>query len=263
MSKLIERLEKVDAASIPPLGFGASRAQAKPASMLLVARSAGLSAPPTQLQADFYMATVGTLAEAELEAVKDCAGDIPWGIWPISPSVSDSLNQRTPKEPIGELKEQGADFLVVNEGFQAGTLADEQLGRLLILQSEVSETLARSLEELPVDAIVLDCGDSFSLYVRDLVEVSSVRALTSKPLLVMTELPLSKEEIALLQEIGVQGLVISFEELSAEEAAQIREAIDALPPRKAKRDQPAPVLPRAASREAAHQHDEEPDDRRV
>ena len=255
MSKLIERLEKVDAASTPPLGFGASRTQSKPASMVLVARSAGPSAPPTGLQADFYMASVGTMAEAELETLKESAGDITWGVWPLDPAAG---------EPLGELKGQGADFLVVDARFQAAALADAELGRLLILPSEVSDTLARSLEELPVDAIVLDCGGSSSLGIGDLVTVSSVRVVTSKPILVMTELPISKDEIALLQEIGIQGLVITFDELSEEEAAQIRETIDALPPRKTKRDQPAPIVPRLASREADHYHDdEEPDDRRV
>ena len=55
MSKLIERLEKVDAASTPPLGFGASRTQSKPASMLLVALvdAQPPPSPLTKIQADF------------------------------------------------------------------------------------------------------------------------------------------------------------------------------------------------------------------
>ena len=47
----------------------------------------------------------------------------------------------------------------------------------------------------------------------------------------------------------------------AEDALKVKEAIDALPPRKTKRDQPAPVVPRLASSEVAHHHDDDHDDR--
>lgn len=261
MSKLIERLEKVDAASTPPLGFGASRPQGKPASMVLIAQPPHFAA----LQADFCIETPETIAvaiaEGDLKAVKATAGDTAWGIWPIEPAASESPVERAPREPLDELKEQGADFLVVGLDFQAEVLAEEGLGRVLLLPSPVPEELARSLEELPVDAVLVECGDSFEINLSDLVRVHSVRELTSKPLLVHVSCPLGKTEVTLLQDAGVQGLVVAFSNITAEEAAQIREAIDNLPPRKTKRDQPAPVVPRLASREASHPHEEDPDDR--
>ncbi len=253
MSKLIERLEKVDAAATPPMGFGASRAQAKPASMLLIAYSfTENDVPPPGLRADGWLVYSSDDTEADLDAVKASAGDVPWGLQPdnIAPGSIDAL------------KEKGADFIVIRDGFPVWALAEEELGRVLWVGSSVSETLARSLEELPVDAIIMDCGDSFNLYVQDLVNIRSVRECTSKPLLVqVVDISLGKAEVGLLQDAGVQGIVLGFGQMEESEVLQVREAIDALPPRKTKRDQPAPTLPGVASRETGHRHEEEPDDR--
>ena len=254
MSKLIERLEKVDAAATPPMGFGASRAQAKPASMLLIALS---GAEPTdaaqKLQADLCVLSAPSIGEAEVKAVKNALGDVLWGAWP------DALS----RESIAGLKEQGGDFFIFSEtDTPAEALAEEELGRLIAIPSDFPEELGRSLEELPVDAVVLTgLEDAAPLSVKNVMQVRAIRDLISKPLLLLRSRPLSQGELTVLQDTGIQAIVLDSRPMAAEDALQLKEAIDALPPRKTKRDQPAPTLPGVASRETGHRHEEEPDDR--
>ena len=75
MSKLIERLEKVDAASTPPLGFGANRTQNKPASMLLVALADAASTEAlTKIQADFCVLSTPVSRRGGGQGCQRCPG---------------------------------------------------------------------------------------------------------------------------------------------------------------------------------------------
>ncbi len=256
MSKLIERLEKVDAAATPPLGFGASRTQAKPASMLLIALAGAEPSDAAQkLQADLCILSAPSVGEAEVKAAKNALGDVLWGAWP------DVLS----RESLDGLKEQGGDFFIFSEtDTPAEALAEEELGRLIAIPSDFPEELGRSLEELPVDAVLLTgLEDAAPLSVKNLMQVRSIRDLISKPLLLLRSRPLSQGELTVLQDTGVQAIVLDSRPMATEDALQLKEAIDTLPPRKTKRDQPAPIVPRLASRQADHQHEEDPDDRGV
>ena len=254
MSKLIERLEKVDAASTPPLGFGASRTQSKPASMLLVALADAASTESlTKIPADICVLSIPSAGESEVKAAKESLGDALWGLWP-GVLTSESLEG---------IKEQGGDFFIFSEtDTPAEVLSGEELGRLIAIPADFPEELGRSLEELPLDAVLMTgLEEAAPLSVKDLMQVRSIRDLISKPMLLLRARPLSQGELTVLHDTGIQGIVLDSRSVDAEDALKVREAIENLPPRKTKRDQPAPVVPRLPSREAAHPHEEDPDDR--
>ena len=250
MSKLIERLEKVDAASTPPLGFGASRTQSKPASMLLVALADAASTEAlTKIQADFCVLSTPAAGEAEVKAASEALDDASWGLWPSALS----------SESLEGIKEQGGDFFIFSEtDTPAEVLSGEELGRLIAIPADFPEELGRSLEELPLDAVLMTgLEEAAPLSVKNLMQVRSIRDLISKPMLLLRSRPLSQGELTVLHDTGIQGIVLDSRSVDADDALKVKEAIDALPPRKTKRDQPAPVVPRLASSEAAHHHDDD------
>ncbi len=250
MSKLIERLEKVGTVAPTPIGFGANRAVEKAPALLLLALSETKSTPSaSQLQADSYIMSAGKITKAELKAAKGIAGDALWGLWPET-ITNDSLNA---------LKGEGGDFFIFSTvNTPAEVLAVEDLGRLITIPADFPEELGHSLEELPVDAVILaGLEEASPLSVRDLMQVRSVRDLISKPLLLLRSHTLNQGELVVLQDVGVQGIVLDMRTMKVEDAAQIRKDIEELPPRKIRRDQANALLPRLSQRAASPQRDEE------
>jgi hypothetical protein len=253
MSKLIERLEKVGTVAPTPMGFGASRAVEKAPSLLLVALSGTKTAASiSQLQVDSYIISAGKISKSELKAAKGIAGDTLWGLWPET-LTNDSLDA---------LKKGGGDFFIFStDNTPAEVLAVEELGRLITIPADFPEELGHSLEELPLDAVLLaGLEEASPLSVRDLMQVRSMRDLISKPLLLLRSHPLNHGELAVLQDVGIQGVVLDLRTMKVEDAVQIREAIDSLPPRKTKRDQATALLPRLSPRVLSPQREEEDDD---
>ena len=140
---------------------------------------------------------------------------------------------------------------------------EEELGRLIAIPADFPEELGRSLEELPLDAVLMTgLEEAAPLSVKNLMQVRSIRDLISKPMLLLRTRPLSQGELTVLHDTGIQGIVLDSRSVGAEDVVKVKEAIESLPPRKTKRDQaPAPVVPRLASREADHHHDDDHDDR--
>jgi hypothetical protein len=253
MSKLIERLEKVGTVAPAPMGFGASRAVEKAPSLLLVALS-GTKSPASisQLQVDSYIISAGKVAKSELKAARGIAGDALWGLWPET-FTSKSLDA---------LKKEGGDFFIFStDNTPAEVLGVQELGRLITIPADLPEELGHSLEELPVDAVILaGLEEASPLSVRDLMQICSVRDLISKPLLLIRSHALNQGELVVLQDVGIQGIVLDLRTMKVEDAIPMREAIEGLPPRKTKRDQATALLPRLSPRAVSPQREEEDDD---
>ena len=250
MSRLIEQLEKVGTVAATRMGFGANRAQKKAPSLLIMGLSTAKLPPPTsQLQVDSLVILIDKLAKDEVEAAKSVAGDTLWGLWPedMDDSSLDSL-----------IDEDGDFFVLPTLNTPAALLATEELGRLVVIPVDFPEELGRSLQQLPIDAIILSGLEEVApLSVRNLLQVRSIRDLTSKPIMLLRSHTLEKEELAVLQDVGIQGVVLDLRTLNGEEVAQMREAIEELPPRKSKRESQSPVLPRPSVRAFTPRRQEE------
>ncbi|MQF48460.1 hypothetical protein FIM08_00935 [SAR202 cluster bacterium AC-647-N09_OGT_505m] len=252
MSKLIERLEKVGTVAPTPMGFGASRVAEKAPSLLLVALSETKSTVPTShLQVDSYAIPTGKITKAQLKAAKGIAGDVLWGLWP-STITNDSLDA---------LKREGGDFFIFSTvDTPAEVLANEELGRVMTVPADFPEDLRHSLEELPVDAVILaGLEEASPLSVRDVMQVRSMRDFISKPLLLLRSHTLNQGELVVLQEVGVQGIVLDMRTMKIEDATRMQKNIEGLPPRRIKRDQADATLPRMSQRSASPQREEEED----
>ena len=89
------------------------------------------------------------------------------------------------------------------------------------------------------------------------MQVQSFRDLTSKPIMLLRSHTLEQEELVVLQDAGIQGVVVDLRAVNGEEVAQMREAIEELPPRKNKRESQSPVLPRPSIRAFTPRRQEE------
>ncbi len=249
MSKLIDRLEKVGTVAPAPMGFAASRAAERAPAMLMLALSSAKDAAKAKY-ADACVISAARATKAQLKAAQKAAGERPWGLWPGS-AASVSLDS---------LKENGGDFVVFSDlDVSVELLADEEVGRLIVVPIEFPEELGHSLEDFPVDAVVIaGLEDASPLSVKALMRVRAVRDLVPRPLLLMRARPLSRGELSVLQEVGLQGLVLDASRVSADEAARMAEDIGGLPPRRPRREHAGALLPRVSSGSTAqHQPDED------
>lgn len=252
MSKLIERLEKVGTVAPAPMGFAASRAPERAPALLMLSLS-GAKDAVSNSQADGFMVSVPKATKPQLKAAGKAMGDRLWGLWP---NAAAGLS-------LDDVKEQGGDFVVFSSlDTPSELLADEEIGRLFVIPVELPEELGHSMEEFPVDAVVVSgLEDASPLTVKALMQVRAVRDFVPRPLLLLRAKPLSRGELVVLQEVGLQGVVVDSSNVDAEDAARMSEDIKGLPPRRQKRDSPGALLPRMSSgAPASHQHDDDDDE---
>ncbi len=250
MSKLIERLEKVGTVAPAPMGFAAGRAPERSPALLIISLSGAKDAAASDSQTDGFIISVPKASNAQLKAAQKAVGDRLWGLWPgTATGVS-----------LDDIKEQGGDFVVFSSvDTPSELLADEEIGRLFVIPVEFPEELGHSMEEFPVDAVVISgLEDASPLTVKALMQVRAVRDFIPRPLLLLRSRPLSRGELVVLQDVGLQGLVVDSSKVSAEDVARMAEDIKDLPPRKQKRDHPSALLPRMSlGAPESHQHDDD------
>ena len=250
MSKLIERLEKVGTVAPAPMGFAAARAPERAPALLLLSLSGAKDAAASDSQTDGFIISAPKASNPQLKAARKAMGDRLWGLWPGT----------TTGVSLDDIKEQGGDFVVYSSvDTPSELLADEEIGRLLVVPVELPEELGHSMEEFPVDAVVVSgLEDAAPLTVKALMQMRAVRDFVPRPLLLLRSKPLSRGELVVLQDVGLQGLVVDSSQVSAEDAARMAEDIKDLPPRRQKREPVGALLPRMSSgAPASHQHDDD------
>ena len=231
MSRLIDRLEKGSQSSSEPMGFGVASGRGDSvAAILLVGRvttddlkkDPGLADAPV----DAILISLGSAQDAPLDELAGLTKDRLWGV------LADGLDEA----PATQLKEAGCDFIVFDaEEIAAAVLNDEDLGKILTVERELSEDVARALQDLPIDAVAfLPQGDLLPLTVKKLIDIQQVRGLVDGPFIIDTSAELGASELEAFRKMGIGGLVV---ELSAADAiAGLKESISNM-----KRPRPKPA----------------------
>ena len=241
MSKFIERLQKVGVSVVAPLGFGASRSQDKNPALALVRMSGlkqigDLNSHVSESSSGSYIVSANKVVKSQLSGVKKVVGEGVWGVW-LDVATQASLEV---------LKKEGGDFFLFSSlDIPAEILSGDQLGKVMVIEVGQSEDTIRSIEDLPIDAIVLvGLEKSSPLTVGDILKFGFVRDQVSKPMLLLRKTRLSKGELEILQDMGLQGIVVDANELDLVEVSGMQEDIENLPPRKNARETATSLVPR-------------------
>lgn len=240
MSKLIEQLEKIGTITPAPMGFGVNPAPKKAPSLTLVALSDTKTSDKNMVSC--FNATIVRIkkdTKAAIKSAKSSAVTSVWGIW----------SDNTSCKSLETLKNEGGDFFTIsNFNTNAEVLSDDSLGKIIVIPINIPEELCHSLEELPVDAIIMsDLEKVVNLTINDAMQIRSLRDLISKPILLLRESPLKKQDLKVIRDVGLQGIVLDLNKISSDDVNTMRKNIDNMPTAKNKKDQANAIIPRLKS----------------
>jgi hypothetical protein len=242
MSKLLEKLERISEGSGQPLGFGAAANRTKKSPMVIVASmpvgNAELAIIAVESGADAVLMTAEHRKKDEVFAqLRSARMDIPWGVF---------LDMATRRE-TEQLIEIGCDFVVLNPAkTPAAVLNEERIGKVLQIDPSLSDNLARSINRLSIDAVLLSTlgRTEAHITIQDLMAYERLAAAAGKHLLAAIPPALPIDDVESLWSLGVRGLVVDMTTKNPElRLSQIKEAIQKLPARKKRGDRISATLP--------------------
>ena len=206
MSKLINKLNQVSQAMPQSIGFKAMQQISPKPRMLIIADLA--QANVNELAdyvdgADAGLLRISNLSEGakKLREICEVVSDIPWGSW-----LKD-----VGQGGIEQLVEAGCDFVVFPPANTSlGIFQDTKLGKILQVEASLSEGLLRTVNELPVDAVLTageQEGEHFLTW-HHLMLFQRLADLLIKPLLVSVPPNITAYELQTLWETGVEGVMV-------------------------------------------------------
>ena len=203
MSKLIDRLNQTTKGASRSLGFQVTpTAAAKPKIRLLAHTSKVGNARQLAEDIDGADGLLINLPKADastLKTVAEAIGDIPWG-WRL---------ENSPGETVKRGLKGGADFIVFPSDAALHVPEAEGTGRILEVESSLSEGMVRAINELPVDAVLVtdEEGTGPALTWRHLMRYTRLAELLRKPLLVPVAPETGTSELQALWKAGIAGVV--------------------------------------------------------
>ncbi len=248
MSKFIDRLKQLTEGVPQPIGF---RLGAKPAARLRIQLIGLLTKTKFDLPADslaeadaVIMTNAEKAAEETLAALSGENQGIPVGV----------------KLPAGMTA--GMDFVVFNSTQPISAFPDKKTGKILTLDREMPDGMLRTVNALPVDAVLVDGEiNNEAVTYQDLLNIRRLTGAISKPLLLKVEAGISSGDLQACWEAGVDGLVVEIAGDAAETLMKLRKIIDSLEfPDKNRKERLTPTLPRIAPEPPKHEEEEEEDE---
>lgn len=215
MSKLSDQMRRAARAESRPVGF-TSVATAPQRTMLVIAETAATAAAKAAENADALLLPDDTSDDAIKAAAKNgvCVG--------VRLAKGDRAR-------VTALREAGADFVVLTEEASAAALMDEELGYILDVPRELSDTDLRALDALSLEAILAPPVDA-AFTIKRSIGLRRFVAFARKPLMLPVDAAIDAADLEALRELNVLLLLTP-----AAGAAALREKVAALPPRRSRR----------------------------
>lgn len=254
LNKLREWLKRVAGFEAPRMGFGAAAPKAKGPTMGLLATVPSLDkkAIAAALEAGAEALVVPAAISGDTEALRSAIQESPPCLWGLQ------IQGGQAPDP-----EQGFDFFLLTPSSALSALKGEEQGRLLEVDPSWDDVQLRVLEQLPVDGLVfsLPIRGEEGLAVQHLLAVRRLSSLLRKPLVLELGRALSAQDLELLRDGGLTGLLVSTSQARwSSTLKELKQAIEALPPRgRPKREMDA-VLPMVPGRQALKAVEEEEED---
>jgi thiamine monophosphate synthase len=244
MSKFIERLQQVFQPPVQAMGFKAAKTAARPKIQLIVNISGSKAKALKEIEeADALLLNAGAAATGEVFS----------GNWLINGDAAE----------MEKAEKAGVDFVVVPVTGKV-TPQDKKLGKILLIESTVTDIMLRAASALPVDAVLLGDGVDGDLTInwKRLMVIHRFAGLGGKPLLVEVLPSASAEELQQIWEAGVSGIVVKADAEEAQTVAHdLRQVIEKLTfPAKKKNEKNVAMLPHIAAAPEEHKEDDDGDD---
>ena len=211
MSKLIEKIKHGTHAIPAPLGFRSMPAVEKPRMILIAAFSHvnNKNIAENSRGADAVVLHVSDLKTGMegLSQISQMTPDVSWGI------LLQEVNW-------GEVKliETTFDFAIFPPEMPLLALLAKP-GKILEIEPEMMDSMIRSIDDLPVEAIFIDVKRNRPLDWRLLASLQRIDNLVAKPLIVKIPSEIEEEILLALWGVGVDGLVV--EDGNGEETGKI------------------------------------------
>jgi hypothetical protein len=259
MSKFIDILTRSSQTAAQPIGFRTSKAaQPRHWIQLVVAVTKGTTDTVTDYVtgADAGLLRISKIGSSAstLKKTIPTTPDIPWGVW----------LEETAQEELKKAMKSGCDFIVLPAGATLVMPPDDNVGIIIQIDTSVAEGPLRTLNELPVDAVLvtLQAEKGNHLTWHQLMLLQRFGDIVAKPLLVSIPPGTGTDELQLLWEAGVDGLVIdAIAEQPPGEATRLRQMIDNLkPPTPRKQQKMDALLPHTDTDAETMTETEEEDD---
>ena len=243
MSQFIDKLKKVSQAAPQSMGFRTIQPSSNKPGILLIASLAqidvdNLAERATGADAGLLRITKLSSGAKTLGRVKQAVPDIPWGGW---------LEGIAEKE-AEQLAKAGFDFVAFPPASTSlAILKADKVGKILEVSTSISKDLLPSINELPVDAVLIasEKEEEHFLTWQHLMFFQWCADLLTKPLLVSIPSNISTNELLTLWEAGVNGVMVKLRnEQPTGRLQELRQTIDKIAfttTRKYKK--PNPLLP--------------------
>jgi hypothetical protein len=247
MSKLAERIRRAGRAEPAPIGFAAAAARTRAPSILCVV---WLSANDANKAGDAFAkgADAVILEGADARKVKDAVEKAENGILGVRPDPSGAG-----RKAAAELREAGADFVLLDASVAAEVLLEDKLGYVLTPPTDADDTTLRLLGDMPLDAMVVPAPE-LPLTLEKLLGLRRLAGLSRTPLLTEVAPDAEASVLESLREAGVVGVIVDGSGIG--KLGGLKERIEGLPPRGRRRETAEAMLPV----QAAASHDDYDDE---
>lgn len=205
MSEFIDRLRQISQTGPQPMGFRATQPTSAKPRIQLVASVAvedinNLADYTTGADAALLRISKSDSGTKTLQKITEAEPELLWGVWPGN-------NAKRTKQ----LVKSGCDFVVFPAtSTSLAALQNDEVGRIVQVETTLSDDLLRAVNELPVDAVLIDNEQEgkYSLTWYHLMLFQRFVMLLTKPLLVMIPPKVTIKELQALWEAGVDGVVV-------------------------------------------------------
>jgi hypothetical protein len=246
MSKFIDRLKQVFQPRPTPMGFRPKNVEETRPKIQLIAHLHNL--PQAQIE---NLNTADAIVVPDIQPIKNYTLH---GLWLGKMGL----------EEVDKAIETGVDFAIIPSN---GILlpSDKKIGKILQINSSVTDVLLRAVNDLPVDAVLIqeDDENDGSITWQKLMLFRRFASMLNKPILAPIPITATTTELQMAWETGLSGLIVNIESTSNIEALEnLRRIINELKhPLPKKRERPTPILPQAIAKdEKPEKPDEEDDD---
>ena len=196
MSEFIDKLNKLTRVETSSIGFRRDQASSVAKKIQLVSLVSKVEGDNSGM--DSILLDVRDKG-FEVEIVSGMPKDIPWGVW------LKSIRQKELKQ----LKNAGCDFIVFPAESTPLEIIEEDMGKILEVDTTINDLVLRSVVDLPVDAVCVSVsqGKSNTLTWYDLMILQRFGGFPKKPLLAYIPTKVSSSELEALWEAGVMAVV--------------------------------------------------------